>query len=262
MLRPLHPVKGFKLAAEDCTFGRVKDFLFDEEHWTVRYMAADTGRWIPHRKVLVSPVSLGKPDWESQEFSVHLTKEQIKEQPELPADAPVTRVYEDQRHKTYDYPLYYKVGSHYAWGYGTIPASLLDAPSAPAGEPHRSEPPQSRMLHSLEEVRGFSIVNTEKEKLGSLDDLVMDDETWTIRYLSVHLKQSGIDQTVFFAPNWFDLFDWENGRLMSSFSKESVLASPKLDPDIPLSRTYEEKLHSYYGMPSYWSVSGESEPYV
>ena len=35
-------------------------------------MVADTGKWIPGRKVLISPVSLGEPHWTSRRFDVLL----------------------------------------------------------------------------------------------------------------------------------------------------------------------------------------------
>ena len=44
MLRSIKQLKNYKLDAQDGQIGRCKDFLFDDEHWTIRYMAADTGR--------------------------------------------------------------------------------------------------------------------------------------------------------------------------------------------------------------------------
>ena len=63
MLRSVKEIYNYVLEAEDGEIGRCKDFLFDGELWTIRYMVADTGKWLPGRKVLISPISLGEPRW-------------------------------------------------------------------------------------------------------------------------------------------------------------------------------------------------------
>lgn len=83
MLRSINELYNYVLQAEDGEIGRCKDFLFDDRFWTIRYMVADTGKWLPGRKVLVSPISLGEPNWGVKVFPVRLTKEQIEEAPGL-----------------------------------------------------------------------------------------------------------------------------------------------------------------------------------
>ena len=66
MLRSVKSMEGYVLRATDGDIGRCKDFLFDDEFWTVRYMVADTRKWLPGRKVLISPISLESPDWQGK----------------------------------------------------------------------------------------------------------------------------------------------------------------------------------------------------
>ena len=58
MMQSIKDLKGYVLRATDGEIGRCKDFLFDDRHWTIRYMVADTHKWLPGRKVLISPISL------------------------------------------------------------------------------------------------------------------------------------------------------------------------------------------------------------
>jgi hypothetical protein len=58
MLRSIDSIIGYRLEATDGEFGRCKDFLFDDEKWVTRYMVVDTGKWLPGRKVLISPISV------------------------------------------------------------------------------------------------------------------------------------------------------------------------------------------------------------
>jgi hypothetical protein len=58
-LRSVGQVRGYSIRATDGEIGSVHDFLFDDEHWTVRYLVADTGDWLSGRLVLISPAILG-----------------------------------------------------------------------------------------------------------------------------------------------------------------------------------------------------------
>ena len=122
MLRSLIELLDYVLAAEDGEIGRCSDFLFDDRHWTTRYMVADTARWLPGRKVLVSPIALGEPEWRSRLFPVRLTKEQIEDAPGLNEDAPVSRQYEIHWTRYYGWPYYWSgMGG---WGAAANPGAL------------------------------------------------------------------------------------------------------------------------------------------
>ena len=43
------------LGASDGDIGAVKDFYFDDQNRAVRYVVADTGKWLAGRQVLISP---------------------------------------------------------------------------------------------------------------------------------------------------------------------------------------------------------------
>ncbi|MBD3388810.1 MAG: hypothetical protein GF416_07055 [Candidatus Altiarchaeales archaeon] len=61
VLRSLKDLEGHVMEAKDGEVRSVDDFLFDDLAWTVRYLVANTGEWLPERQVLISPVALGKP---------------------------------------------------------------------------------------------------------------------------------------------------------------------------------------------------------
>ncbi len=46
MLRKPKDLNGYKLDARDGEIGEVKEFYFDDQSWTVRYLIADTGGWL------------------------------------------------------------------------------------------------------------------------------------------------------------------------------------------------------------------------
>ncbi len=65
MLISLEEIIGYALQGVDGKLGDVEDFYFDDEGWTVRYLLADTGGWLPGRRVLISPEEVGRPEHEA-----------------------------------------------------------------------------------------------------------------------------------------------------------------------------------------------------
>ena len=90
------------------------DFYFDDKSWTIRYLVADTGNWLLGRKVLLSPIAVGKADFSSGRINVKLTKKQVEESPSIDSDKPVSRQHEAYYHDYYGYPYYWS--GPYLWG--------------------------------------------------------------------------------------------------------------------------------------------------
>ena len=86
MLRKMTQLKGFAIGARDGDIGEVNDFIFDDRAWTVRYLVADTSRWLPGRKVLISPIVMDQPDWQGKRLPVLLSQEQVKNSPDITMD--------------------------------------------------------------------------------------------------------------------------------------------------------------------------------
>ena len=69
MQKSTKDLKGNTLVATDGDIGQSADFYFDDKSWTIRYLVADTGNWLQGRKVLLSPIALGKVDFLSSRFN-------------------------------------------------------------------------------------------------------------------------------------------------------------------------------------------------
>ena len=74
MLFNLEALKGMTLLALDGEIGKCIDFLFDDQHWVVRYMDARAGNCLLGRRVLISPISLLPPNWQSGQLPVRLSR--------------------------------------------------------------------------------------------------------------------------------------------------------------------------------------------
>jgi len=89
MLRSLYVMLDYHIAAKDGEGGRVADFLFDDESWTVHYLVVQTESPFGKRNVLILPFALGQVDWKKRQLPVLLTCEQIRTSPPLESDMPI-----------------------------------------------------------------------------------------------------------------------------------------------------------------------------
>lgn len=239
---------GFDLQAIDGDMGFAKDLLFDDDHWVVRYLVADTGKWLTEQKVLISPMSMGKPDLNGHKIKVNLTRDQIESAPPLESHKPVSRQHEESLHSHFGFP-YYWAGTG-VWGMTSTPEELRKESTA-ATALAVEETNGDRHLRSVEEVTGYHIRATDDE-VGHVESFILDDESYALRYMVVDTRNWLPGRKVLIPPAWVDTFDWAEGLALVNLTGKQIEESPRWDPDVPLERVYEEKLFDYYSRPGYW----------
>src|ERR1700687_3992661 len=111
MLRSMNDLEGYAMRATDGPVGHVKDFYFDDQAWVVRYIVVETGSWLLSRKVLISPIAIGQPDRTEKVLPVSITREQVKNSPDIDTDKPISRQHEMQYFGYYGYYPYYWGGA-------------------------------------------------------------------------------------------------------------------------------------------------------
>jgi sporulation protein YlmC with PRC-barrel domain len=248
MLRSIKALYNYVLAAKDGETGRCKDFLLDDKRWTIRYMVADTGKWLPGRKVLISPLSLGEPDWESRLLPVLLTRKAIEDAPSLDQDAPVSRQHEIRWARHYGLPFYW-LGEG-LWGTADRPAALV-IQNLPEIMPDETTDNMDSHLRSASEITGYKIEAADGD-IGHVEDFIMDDDNWRIRYMVVDTSNWLPGRKVLVDICWINTIDWLASRIKINLSREQVKASPHYDPSAPVNREYEIRLYDFYGRPKYW----------
>jgi hypothetical protein len=245
----IHSIQAFlkaDLRATDGEIGRCEDFLFDDRFWTIRYMVADTRKWLPGRQVLISPRSLNEWDWRSDAIPVNLTREAIKESPSLDSDMPVSRQYELKLVRHYNWPPYW-YGPH-AWGTALTPVPVVSQPEEELGE---IEAPGERHLRSVKEVAGYDIQAVD-DKVGHVEDFLLEEGTWSIRYLVVDTRNWLPGRKVLISPAWASDVDWKRSRLHVRMDRKAIESSPAYDRERPLRRDDEMALFEHYDFRPYW----------
>lgn len=107
-LRSTHIVSGYAIVADDGEIGNVHDFIFDDQSWQIHYLVIDTGKWLPGRKVLLSPRWIESIDWARSKVNVQLARETIKYAPDYDQAATIRREYEERVFGYYGKPGYWE----------------------------------------------------------------------------------------------------------------------------------------------------------
>ncbi|NPT41676.1 PRC-barrel domain containing protein, partial [Paraburkholderia sp. 1N] len=96
MLRNIEFLQGSTVKASDGDVGTVTQVYFDDEAWGVRYLVVETGDWLRDRQVLISPYAVSHSDPGSSAVHVKLTRQQVRDSPNIDAHKPVSRQHEIQ----------------------------------------------------------------------------------------------------------------------------------------------------------------------
>jgi len=257
MLSKAKTLAGYKLTNPDDEIGTVKEFYFDDYYWTIRYLVADTGNWLTGRQVLISPYALATVVKEQHHIPINLTKNQIESSPSLSSDKPVSQQFEMDYHGYYGWPMYWSGSS--MWG--AYPHLYREPARERQIEPTPEEKGWDPHLRSTREVTGYHIQAADGE-LGHIEDFIIDDETWAIRYLIVDTRNWWPGKKILLAPQWIDRVSWNESKVFINLPRETIKQAPAYTEESLPSRDYETKLHRHYDRPGYWINDVTEKEYV
>jgi sporulation protein YlmC with PRC-barrel domain len=233
MLRSIKELYGDKIGASDGDIGQVKDFYFDDQNWTIRYLVADTGSWLPGRQVLLTPHALGRLDQAEKVLRVNLTRKQIEDSPSIESHKPVSRQYEEEYYRYYGWPSYWQGDG--LWGVSGFPISELPANPLPSEsamarglQPERAD----AHLRSAQAVNGYH-VRTGDGLIGHVCDFMMDAQSWAIGQLVVKTGHRLSGKEVLIPMKQVDRISYEESTVFVDLTREATeqAAAPHLVSD-------------------------------
>jgi hypothetical protein len=258
MLRKTKDLKGLKLAARDGEIGHVKDFYFDDHTWTVRYLVADTGNWLPQRQVLLSPFAIKSIDAEPHRtVAVDLSKKQIEESPSIEEHKPISRQYEAQYAQYYGWPNYWP--GPLLWGPVEAPWAYLPANMRVEPHPKPAVHSEDAHLRSVEDISGFAgyQVQALDQVFGHVQAFIFEDQNWAIRYLVCDMRNWWPGKHFLLAPQWIAWVSWSEARVYVDFDREAIKRAPEYKPSADITREYEQGLFAHYNRIPYWQSQPE-----
>jgi hypothetical protein len=245
MLLKASTIKGNAVAVRDGPIGVVSDLLFDDATWVVRWCVIDTGTWLSSRKVLLPPSALGHFNAGTNAFSVGLTKQEVKDSPDVDTDKPVSRQMESGIYDYFNWSPYWGTG-FYMGGASIMPAPVAESASpdrwerddglAGGGDPH---------LRSTAAITGYHIHARDGE-IGHVEDFLVADGDWSIRYLIVDTKNWWPGKRVLISPILAIEIDWMNRLVNLDVSRRSIKDAPTYDAATIVDSTYERNHDGHY----------------
>jgi len=227
MLQSIKELYGKKLDAKDGLIGHVKDFYFDDKNWTIRYVVADTGAWLPARQVLISPHAFASFHRPGRLLSVNLTRKQIEDCPSIDSHKPVSRQYEEEYYKYFGWPYYWE-GSG-LWGMSGVPT--VDVSQEPfVGELSSSCLPQPKRgdahLRSAQAVNGYHIQASDRI-IGHICDFLMDEQSWAICQLVVKTGNRFSGKEVQVSNSHVDRIGYDRSTVFVNETADAIEKSPE-----------------------------------
>ncbi len=241
MLRSTKELQGLTIHATDGEIGKASDLYIDDDAWTVRYLVVDTGKWLAGRHVLIAPTAVQRLDGDGNRIDVSLSREQVKNSPEINMAEPVSRQQEQELSKYYQWPIYWSAGDS-GTGAG-IPGPLMGLagmelppadltpeeersanPSVPIEEPRSNE----SHLQSAREVIGYRIQARDGD-IGHIEDFLVDDQSWRINYLVIDTSNLWLGKKVILPPTWVRQVRWADRQAVVDLRRETIKKSPEFD---------------------------------
>lgn len=259
MLRNLNDLQDYAIRATDGVIGHVKDFYFDDHAWTIRYFIVETGSWLSSRKVLVSPIAIGNPDWQEKILPASITKEQVENSPSIDTEKPVSRQHEFDYLTYYAYPLYWAGGPGLLDGESRQMPEFVSTPfvvepraaDAQADTSADISDASESHLRSCNEVMDYHVHASDGD-IGHVQGMLVDEETWTIRYLVVNTSNWWLGHQVLIAPEWINHVRSADGMVSLNLTRQKIKDAPPYDSAFKVDRMHEISVYKHYGNMAYW----------
>lgn len=235
-LRKVAELGDYRLQARDGEIGRVGEIFFDDQDWAVRYLVVQTGRWLG-RQVLILPSAVDGVDEEHRRLEVDLSRQQIEHAPDVKTSLPISRREEKLFYGYYGLDPY--------WMDDPLAGDRAEIRPAPA-EIQPREPDQPH-LRSSQAVTGYHI-HADDGEIGHVEDLVVDDREWSVRYLEIDTRNWLPGKHVLLAPAWIRAFDWRDRQVMVNLPRGAIASAPAYESGQIIGKDYEVALYKHYGM--------------
>jgi hypothetical protein len=220
MVRRLEDLTDASVQATDGDVGKVRNFLFDDQLWKVRYLVVEVGHWLARRDVVLAVSSIDRTDWDGKVFRVRLTKDQIRQSPDVDSTRPVSRRQE------------VAMSEHYGWTGYWEDRRDLDTPlvSQPVGREYPAPAGEDPHLRSAEAVLGYEVWATDGE-IGRVENYIVDDAAWHIGYLDVKLNEGFPTPMMWIPTEWVRSLSWGAHKVaLNHAGPRMAVPPPQADP--------------------------------
>lgn len=237
MIFRIKELRSYQVIARDGVIGEVEDFYFDDSSWSLRYLVVSGDEEIGGRKLLISTVAINQPDYSNSQLSIDLSREIVKNSPEVTFDRPITREVEVALHSYYDWPFYWEAAGVSAYPFLEMVTDM------------KKQLAKNEDVHPLRSANQMLRLNIHARdgSIGLVDDFLVEDEKWKMLYMVVDTGDWLPGRKVIISPQWVENIRWAESIVEVDLSQETIKNSPEYDSSLPLDSDYESRISEYYG---------------
>jgi len=81
---------------------------------------------------------------------------------------------------------------------------------------------------------------------------LIDDATWSIRYMIVNTSNWWVGHQVLVSPEWIELVNWADAKVTIALDQAAIKAPPVYSEGTPVDRDSESGVYKHYGRKAYW----------
>lgn len=222
MERNVSSLIGCNIEAKNGIIGKLEEFYFDDESWTIRYLIVKTGSWLSGREVLISRVALKNRDWLNKTIPVNLTKKQVQNSPDIDTKKPVSRQQEANLFGHYQWENYWGTGFYANGSMGvSMPFPSIDRKILIAPDEDRKNPDNDIHLRSTDRITGYYIHASDGE-IGHVKDFVIDDQLLQLLFFVVDTHNWVGGKKVLIPVNEIKKVDWSTSEVFLNITVDEV----------------------------------------
>lgn len=209
MLRSVKNLHFSPVLGLDGIIGDIDRFYFHEKGWSIVYFVV-TGKDKFNGKTVLLPVELFQSfDWQSHELYVHVNDEQIALSPEIPDRLPEVKASELQLEK------------RFGWKSDTL--HIGKANRNDSGKKIKSWDASGNLV-STKTLLGL-MLKAEDKRIGVIDDMAVDENTWQIRFLISHPHDHIAPRRLIVYPGWIKHISWVRKKIELVKTSDELVTS-------------------------------------
>jgi hypothetical protein len=213
--------------AVDGELGIVDDLYIDPRLWKVRYLGVIAEHGATAVTTLIPPFALESIGDLPGALEVQLLRQEVLGAPGILPSTPVTRDHEKRLYAHYGWPGYWETGD-------------------PSDRPGPVQTPFA--VRPARDLIGLRVDGNDAE-LGSVEDLLLDDLHWDLRYLQIDPREGASDDRCLLSTRWLAARDWKGRLQCPAVRSEDLRNGPRFGPTARIARDDEVVLHRYFARP-------------
>jgi hypothetical protein len=238
MLESAKEIIHYRAKTQDGKAGRAQDLYFEDRSWAIRFLLLNVGQRLLGPCVLVPPDRLGPPNNRTRCLPLAMTWQEALACASSENAQPVSHQMQHLVAALF--------GGTYAQGGGPVSPvhPVLTSQAAAIAEAAAGRALEGPSLRSVHALLGYRIEALDGP-LGVVEDFLIDDDEWVIRYVLVNTKTWKPGRQVLLPPSWVQAIVWSESRIHVAVRREKIRTSARFHAP--------SHAHSPKAKPTLWS---------